>query len=157
MAVLFEGELFADYHQIYVADAKLDFVADYPTQWTEEILRQGVYPGPGVLIVCTARDMDTPFRVELHDAEPFVDLGAVDHAVECGLVTSGQIVVGGCTHHEGQDSPVAVPAGPLRALVVASGLGTISEDRFDGDDRYVVHLWPGTGDGVVVRKQWVEA
>ncbi|MFC3691303.1 hypothetical protein ACFOWB_03630 [Chenggangzhangella methanolivorans] len=154
MAVLFEGELFADYHQIYVADSKLDFVADYPTQWTDEILAQGVNPGPGVVIVCTARDMNTAFRVELHESEPAIDLDAADHAAECGIVTAGEIIVGGCTSHEGQDSPIAVPAGPLRALVVASGFGTISEDRFDGDDLYVVHLWPGESAGVVVRKQW---
>ncbi|QZN98372.1 hypothetical protein [Chenggangzhangella methanolivorans] len=118
MAVLFEGELFADYHQIYVADSKLDFVADYPTQWTDEILAQGVNPGPGVVIVCTARDMNTAFRVELHESEPAIDLDAADHAAECGIVTAGEIIVGGCTSHEGQDSPIAVPAGPLRALVV---------------------------------------
>ncbi|WP_020180925.1 hypothetical protein [Methylopila sp. M107] len=154
MSVLFDGELFADYHQIYIADANGDFAADLPTDWNDDILAQGVNLGPGVIVVSTVRNMTTPFRVELHEAEPPIALDAVDHAVECGLTTSGEIVIAGLTDYAPDAAHASVPAGSLRALVVGTRLGTLSEDGLEGDDAYVVHLWPASGDQVVVRKQW---
>ncbi|MDR4308613.1 hypothetical protein IHQ68_18490 [Chelatococcus sambhunathii] len=156
MRVLFEGELLADYHQLYVADA-LNGLDELPQDWNDEILARRVNLGPGVIVVSTARNMPVPFRVELHESAPEIDLDAVDHAVECGIVTSGEIVVAGLMDYAPDAARASVPAGRLRALVVSIGLDTLSEDGLDGDDAYVVRLWPGAGDEVLVRKQWIDA
>ena len=47
----------------------------------------------------------------------------------------------------------SVPPGTLRAMVIFTGLDTLSEDGLDGDDHYVVHLWPGESIGVTVLHQ----
>ena len=157
MRVLFEGELLADYHQLYVADAADRSDDNFPQDWPEDVLSRRVNLGPGVIVVSTARNMTVPFRVELHDRAPSVDLDAVDHAVECGIVTSGEIVVAGLMDYAPDAARASVPAGSLRALIVSTGLGTLSEDGLEGDDAYAMHLWPGAGDEVVVRKQWIDA
>lgn len=53
----------------------------------------------------------------------------------------------------GQIFAAVVKSGPptMKAKV---GLGTLSEDGLDRDDRYAVHLWPGKTEGIHVRKQW---
>lgn len=153
MTVLFEGELLADYHQIYIADVA---VAEdsYPEVWNDEIIERRVNLAPGVIVVQTARNMPVPFRVELHDAKPGIALEAADHAVECGIATSGEIVIAGLTDYAPDAARAAVPPGELRAMIVSTGLGTLGEDGLEGDDAYVVHLWPGFGDEVVVLRQW---
>ena len=155
MRVLFEGELLADYHQLYVADV-LDGLDELPQDWNDEILARRVNLAPGVIVVSTARNMTVPFRVELHGSQPAIDFDAVDHAVECGIVTSGEIVIAGLTDYAPDAARASVPPGALRALVVSTGLGTLSEDGLDGEDAYIMHLWPGAGEQVVVRKQWIE-
>lgn len=153
--LLFDGKLFADYFQIYLRCA--DTMA-LPEIWDDAIVTQRVSPGPGSLVISTARNMTVPLRVLLHASRPALDPAGFDHLVEAALdVPSGQIIIAGLT--EMPDDGHAVPPGRLGALVGFQGLGTLSLDGLDGDDRYAVHLWPGaadSGQAVTVHQQWRE-
>jgi hypothetical protein len=153
MPTVFEGEIFADYHQVYLADS-VD-PPQLPEEWSQDIVRQRLNMADRVLIVATARNMVVPFKVELHAKRPILDFAEVDHAVEGPLrVPSGELLIAGCTDAIETAARVAVPAGNLRALVLFRGLGTLSENGLNGDDSYTVHIWPETGSGVVVHQQW---
>jgi hypothetical protein len=150
--VLFDGGIFADYHQFYLTDA--DGSGDLPTDWTEDALSDRIACDDGVLLVTTARNMTVPVRVELHDAEPEIDTAAADHVVLGSLRTAGELVIAGCTDYLPDAARAEVPPGNLRAMVVFTGLGTLSEDGLEGEDRYAVHLWPSEDTGVAVLRQW---
>jgi hypothetical protein len=153
MPVVFDGELFADYHQIYLADAKQP--PGLPDEWTDDKLRQRVNLVDRALVISTVRDTDVQVKIELHATRPLLDIANVDHAIEVSLrVPSGKLIVAGLTDYEEAATRVGVPAGDLRAPIVFSGLGTLSEDGLAGDDQYVVHLWPGRPEGPAVHKQW---
>lgn len=156
MSVLFEGGLFADYHQVVVEDvANADGA---PEDYGEAAMQRRVTLTPHALTVFTMRNMTVPVRVELRAGRPTVDLAAWDHAVEASFAApSGQIVVMGLTDEHSSAATAVVPAGSLRALVLSAGLASLSEDGLDGDDRYEIHLWPQPPAEVVVLKQWVEA
>jgi hypothetical protein len=152
MAMIFDGVLFADYHQVYLCDTSDPHL---PEEWTEDNLRQRINLTDHALVISTARNTWVPFKLELHQNRPSPDLVDVDHAIEASLrVPSGKLVVAGSSDYGKTASQVAVPAGDLRALVLSSGLGTLSEDGLDGDDRYHVHLWPEKPSAVVVLRRW---
>lgn len=83
-------------------------------------------------------------------------LDDVDHVVEGGFRSAGTVAIAGCTDYFPDAARFSVPAGDLKARVVFTCLGTLSEDGLDGEDRYVVHLWPGKAESVRVLKQWEE-
>lgn len=152
MATLFDGDIFADYHQFYLSDA--DGGADLPNDYTEDDLRDRITCADGVLIVTTARNMTVPVRVELHEAEPRIDIAAADHVVLGSLRTEGELAIAGCTDYLPDAARAKVPPGNLRAMVVFTGLGKLSEDGLEGEDRYAIHLWPSEETGVTVLRQW---
>jgi hypothetical protein len=152
LTVLFDGELFADYHQFYLSDAA--GCAERPMDWTDGALRHRVLCAEGVLVVSTARNMTVPVRIELHAEQPSIAADLADHIVVVDLRTSGEIVIAGLTDYLPDAVRRPVPKGGLRAMVVFTGLGSLSEDGLDGEDRYVIHLWPGSGEGVTVLRQW---
>ena len=153
MTLLFDGELLADYHQVYLCDAAL---APLPDNYTDEAIARRVMAGPQGIIIHTERNMTVPLRVELFAQRPRLDLARFDHVAECGFAApSGTLVIAGLTDYVAAAARVRVPAGPLRALVAFENLGTSSEDGLEGDDRYSVHLWSGSGPrDVAVLRRW---
>jgi len=152
MATVFSGTLFADYHQFYLADAGSE--TDYSGDITDEAIDQRVVSRDDALVVFTARNMEVPVEVVLHDAAPALPVDEADHVVTAGLRSSGTILIAGCTDYAPDAARFSVPEGALRAAVVFTGLDTLSEDGLEGEDRYTVHLWPGEAEGVAVLKQW---
>jgi hypothetical protein len=153
MPTVFDGALFADYHQVYLSDAVNP--PTLPDEWRDEDLRRRVTLADRALVLSTARNMEVPVTVELHAARPMPDLALVDHAVEASLrVPSGKLVIAGLTDEMKTAARIAVPKGELRVLVLFTGLGSLSEDGLAGDDRYTVHLWPEKAGGTVVHRQW---
>ena len=141
--VLFDGELFADYFQVYLQDDGGAW--SLPDDYSAAALRQGVTTSPHALLIHTARNMTVPVRVELHAIRPTIDNDAFQQVVEAGFsAPSGRLLVAGLTDETAAAARIAVPAGPLGALVTFQGLDTLDETELEGDDRYVVHLWPGT-------------
>jgi hypothetical protein len=151
LSVVFDGSLFADYHQFYLADE----IAKLPEMdYAAEDLRARIATSEHGLVVFTVRNMDVQVRVELHCEEPRIDREEANHIVMGSFRTSGRIVIAGLSDWAPEAARASVPPGALRAMVIFTGLDTLSEDGLDGDDRYVVHLWPGEGIGITVLRQW---
>ena len=151
MSVIFDGSLLADYHQFYLADD----IAKLPeTEYTAADLRARIVTSEQALVAFTVRNMDVQVRVELHGEEPRIDHEEADHVVMGSFRTSGRIVIAGLSDWVPDAARASVPPGTLCAMVIFTGLDTLSEDGLDGDDRYVVHLWPGEGIGITVLRQW---
>ncbi|MEO9340586.1 hypothetical protein ABFT80_24555 [Mesorhizobium sp. SB112] len=151
--VLYEGNLFADYFQIYLRD---EVHPDLPNDYTDEAISRRLMAGPYAVILHTARNMTVPIRVEWHDKRPTLDLHAYQHVVETHFdCPSGQLVLAGLTDYDPTAPRLSVKTGPLRVRANFSGLDTLSEDGLEGDDQYVVQLWPGVEpEGVRVLKAW---
>ena len=142
MPIIFDGSLFADYHQFYLADDIANL--NLPTDYTNEALRARILTSEQGLVVFTVRNMDVQVRVELHGDEPRIDENA-DHVVMGSFRTSGRIVIAGLSDWVPTAARASVQPGTLRAMVLSTGLDTLSEDGLDGSDHYVVHLWPDEG------------
>ncbi len=155
-SILYQGELFADYFQLYLHD---EGHPDLPDDYTDEVLARRLMVGPYAVVLQTARNMTVPIRVEWHDQRPAPDLDAYQHVVEARFdCPSGQLVLAGLTDYAPTAPRLPVTVGPLGVRASFSGLDTLDEDGLEGDDRYVIQLWPGAGtEGVRVLKTWPEA
>ncbi|MGK6316985.1 hypothetical protein [Neorhizobium sp. DT-125] len=151
--VLYQGNLFADYFQIYLRD---EAHPDLPDYYTDEAISRRLMAGPYAVILHTARNMTVPIRVEWHDQRPAPDLDAYQHVVETHFdCPSGQLVLAGLTDYDPTAPRFSVKAGPLGVRASFSGLDTLSGDGLEGDDQYVVQLWSGDeSGGVRVLKAW---
>lgn len=160
--ILFEGELFADYHQVYIQDAGLagEKRPDLPEIWTDDDVRRRLRVNERTLVVSTARNMMVPLRVESRSSRPDVDAASCDHVAESGLfVPSGHLIVAGLMEDRGSAARVTVRPGYWHALALFEGLGRLSADGLDGEDRYTLLLWPAAGPPPprpLVHKQWEE-
>ena len=108
------------------------------------------------VILHTARNMTVPVCVEWHRQRPEPDLDAVQHVVEAGFACpSGRMVLAGLTDDWTMAPRLVVPAGAIGILASFAGLDTLDDTSLDGDDRYLVQLWPRTAPaGVRVLKAW---
>lgn len=146
-----EFRLFADYSQFYLRDEGAD--GDLSESWTDGAAARLLALAPGAVGVGTVRADWVDAAVEVHEAEPPVELAAWDHVVECGLgVPTGRVVVAGGTDYSPDAARVEVPPGHYRARSCAGGL-RVAETGGAGD-RYEVQLWPGEGEGVRVLKSY---
>jgi hypothetical protein len=144
--------LFADYSQFYIQDEAA--TGDLSESWGEEATARLLAEAPGAIGIGTARNMDVPVAVEIHDKEPDDDSSAWDHVIEAQLdVASGRIVVAGRTDYFPDAKCVNIPPGTYRARVSYGALGSVSEDGLTGDDHYRVQLWLGPPTPVRVLKQ----
>ncbi|KAJ8136172.1 hypothetical protein OY671_010615, partial [Metschnikowia pulcherrima] len=60
-SILYQGELFADYFQLYSHD---EGHPDSPDDYTDEVLARRLMVGPYAVVLQTARNMTVPIRVE---------------------------------------------------------------------------------------------
>lgn len=153
LKVLYQGNLFADYFQIYLRDEAHPIL---PDRYTDEEIARYLMAGPHAVILRTARNMTVPIRVEWHDKQPAIDLDAYQHIVEARFdCPSGQLVLAGLTDYDPAAPRLSVKAGPLGVRASLSGLDTLSENGLDGHDHYLMQLWPGAEpEGVRVLKAW---
>lgn len=138
----YEFELFADYHQFYLQDEAAD--GDLSESWTEQAVETLLALAPGTIGVGTVRNMEVPVTVEVHDSEPEENFALWEQINECSInVSSGKIVVAGCTDYFPDAARILVEPETYRARVFYGDLDTLSEDGLDGDDKYKVALWCG--------------
>ncbi|WP_147045695.1 hypothetical protein [Methylobacterium gnaphalii] len=154
--VLFQGDLFADYFQIYLHDENHP---ELPDDYTPESLARRLMAGPYGLILHTARNMTVPVCVEWHAGRPEPELDGFQHVAEAGIACpTGRLVLAGLTDDAAVAPRLAVKPGPLAARVSFAGLDTLDASGLEGDDRYLVQLWsaPMTA-GIAVLKLWRDA
>jgi hypothetical protein len=149
----FDLSLFADYFQFYIQDEAA--TGDLSQAWSEETTSRMLAIAPGVIGVGTVRNMDVPVRVEIHESEPDTDSSEWDHIVEASLnVTSGRVVIAGCTDFFPDAMRIEIPPSTYRARVSYGALNTLSEDGLSGSDHYRMQLWLAPSIAVRVLKQW---
>lgn len=145
--------ILADYHQFYLWDHGVS--PDAPMHYTEEDTARRIKTGPFVVVIQPERDMDVPVEIEIADEPPDLDLAAWDHVAEASLdIPSGRLEIHECTG--GSIDILAIPPGTYRIRACHGRLGTLSEDRLDGDDHYRIVLWPAPFTDIVVLKQYMD-
>jgi hypothetical protein len=144
-------ELFADYHQFYLWDRGM--APQAPEDYTDEDTRLRIKTGPHVLVIQPERNMTVAVEVEILDAEPPCDADRWDHIAEASLnLPTGQLEVHECTG--GPVADFSVEPGWYRVRSHHGGLDTIDEFGLEGNDRYLVVLWPAPPAALRVIKQW---
>jgi hypothetical protein len=145
-----QAEIFADYFQFYLWDANAPHA---PVEWTDRDVANRIKVAPNVVVICPARNMSVPVVWELHHQAPGYTLDDWDHVVECTLdCPSGHLAMEECTG--GTAASMKVAPGTYRVRAYYGGLATLSADGLDGDDHYLVALWPAASAPLAVLKQW---
>jgi len=148
----FENTLFADYFQFYLQDESVK--GNLSESWTPEAVNRLLAVAPGTIGVGTVRNMNVPVMVEVTDGEPDANVAAWDHVNECSFeVSSGRVVIAGCTDYFADAARIDVLPGSYRARVYYGNLNSLSDDGLDGDDHYKVILWRAAPAPVQVLKQ----
>lgn len=136
-------DVFADYNQFLVLDKGADW-GDLASRWTDSSVEEMFVQGDRYIAVGTARPAEVPVEVRVERAEPeLVDRTYDRMATGTLKLLSGQLVVMGTTDNGRSGGQVPVPPGEYRVRVLYSGLGELSEDGLDGNDSYVIEVWPG--------------
>jgi len=144
-------KIFADYFQFYLQDEPIN--TSLGDAWTDEGVKRMLVVAPGIVGVGTVRNDTVPVSIEVLLEAPAPDFEAWDHVTECSLdVSSGKIVIAGCSDYFPTAKRIQVTPGVYRVRVSYGNLNSISADGFDGDDRYRVQLWPQAQGEIVVLK-----
>jgi hypothetical protein len=148
----FEYSLVADYFQFYLQDESVE--GDLSDSWTKDAVDRLLAVAPGTIGVGTVRNMTVPVVVEIANGEPDEDFGAWDQVNECTIeVTSGRIVIAGCTDYFPDAARINLPSGSYRARVYYGELNSLSPDGLEGEDHYKVVLWSAGPSPLRVLKQ----
>src|SRR5262245_56582261 len=144
--------LYASHRQFYVQDCDPCGDTGAPSFWTDQACKDELAVADGILGIGTASYGSVKVVVEVHDAEPPLQLADWDHATEAGLeVASGTLRVIGCLENQGAD--FQVEPGPYRVRCChANRAGRV--DHGAGADWYLVQVWPGDEPTPRVLKHW---
>lgn len=89
--------------------------------------------------------MDVPVTIKIFTAKPAFltdNEKAIGQINEFDIaVSSGKIVVAGCTDYFPDAKRIELENGIYRARIYYGNLDKISEDGLEGDDFYEIHLW----------------
>jgi hypothetical protein len=145
-------ELFADYHQFYLWDRGMD--PEAPVDYTDEDVRRRIKTGPHVVVIQPERNMTVAVEIEIHDTEPAPNPEEWDHVAEASLhLPTGQLQVHECTG--GAVAIFDVEPGWYRVRSFHGGFDTIDESGLEGNDHYLLVLWPAPAAELRVIKKWV--
>lgn len=149
--------LFADYHQVVVQDDDIDaWGPDGPEPFDDADLKAGMAATERAVTVFTARNTTVPVRVHVASGPPQDEEGFPrwDHVVQASLdLPSGRVVVAGLSEYFPESQRLDVVPGHYVIRAYSAGLGTLTENGLEGEDHYLIALWPGVSAGVTVLKQ----
>ena len=134
----FKLELFADHFQFYLQDEKAN--GDLSEKWTDEAVNQLLAITDGAIGVGTIRNMNVPVTIKIFDLQPqFItdEQNEIGQINECDIeVSSGEIVVAGCTEYFRDAIRIELTNGIYRARIYYGKLDKISENGLEGEDFY---------------------
>jgi len=143
--------IFADYHQFYLWDKKVE--PDAPTDYTDEDVEKRIKTAPNVVVIQPERNMDVPVELEILQSEPVLDTEQWDHIAEASLeLPSGLLEIHECTG--GSIDQIKLAPGSYRVRAYFGNLNELSEDGLDGNDHYRLEVWPAPFKPVIVVKQF---
>ena len=146
-------QIFADYFQFYLWDA--DERPNAPEDYDDEDIRRRIKTVPFVVVIQPVRNMEVPVEIELAPAPPPLALDHWDHVAEASIeLPSGRLEIHKCTG--GSIDTLPVTPGSYRVRACFAGVGTLSEDGLDGDDRYHITLWQAPPAPAEVLKLYIE-
>lgn len=102
-----------------------------------------VWPG-GVAVFCDSHwTSGTTVTITLVDEQPSIELAACDHVVIAGLACpSGELRVFAPEETGMNERGVLLPPGDYGLAVCGDQFGTGDQHGDNGDDRYMLTLWP---------------
>lgn len=153
-------ELFADNFQIQIQEQVDD--CDYPEDWNDSLLTQLYVAGVNILAIGTVRDLDVDLTVEIYQeamdekerlTDP--DMEEYDHVVQCNInIPSGKLLITGCSTDYEETTKLNLKPGQYGARIFWSGLDSTDDMGFEGDDRYLIKLYPETYFEERILKAW---
>ncbi len=146
-------EIFADYHQFYLMDAKEEPFA--LEDWTDEDVQRRIKTGKFIVVIQPERNMTVPVDLEIFDSEPEVDFENWNHIAEASLdLPSGKLQIEECL---GETKDILVlPSGLYKIRAFYGDLDKLSFDGLEGDDHYKIVMWQAPFEDVKVLKQYKE-
>ncbi|MBX9689399.1 MAG: hypothetical protein K2X27_22000 [Candidatus Obscuribacterales bacterium] len=152
--------VFAENFQFQLQDQIED--CDYPEDWNDSLLSQLYVGGRGIVGIGTVRDLDIELTLEVYaapmdekDMNEDPEVGEFDHVVQCNIeVPSGKLLVTGSTTEYDDTYKLEIPAGQYGMRIFWSGLDTLDELGFEGDDKYLIQLYPETPFEERIIKTW---
>ena len=139
---VYQLEIFADYFQFHLYDEKTNPIfGDAWNQFSVDNLLAFTNEGVGV---GTVRNMEVPVNLKIYDFEPKLkgNLKKVFQINETDLsITSGKLVVIGCTEYFPDAKRIELDNGIYRIRVYYYDLDKVSEDGLDGEDSYEIEIW----------------
>ena len=135
--------LFTDYFQFYIQDEGAE--GDLSSQWTTEAVDRLLAIADGTIGIGTVRNVTVPVIVKIFESEPPVytnNENVISQINVCDIeVSSGKIVIAGCTDYFPEAKRIELKNGIYRAGIYYFNLDQISDDGLDGSDFYEIHLW----------------
>jgi hypothetical protein len=152
--------VFADNFQFYLQDQVDD--CDYPEDWNDSLLTRLFACGEKVVGIGTVRDLDCEITLEVfanpmdekqQQDEP--DLSDYDHVAQCNIeIPSGKLMIGGCTTDYEETTKLDLAPGHYGVRIFWSNLDKTDTLGFEGDDQYMIQLFPETYFDEVIFKFW---
>ena len=150
MTMVFDGEVFADYFQFYLADVNAPL--DELPSWDKDDLRRRLVAAKGAVVFRTAQNEYVQVQVSFQTEEPEDEPDAV-HIAECSLETTGNIMIAGCTDYVGDAHRFSVSPGRLRVSFQCVGAGSVSESDNAKNSLYRVKIWPSEDRTVFLKRE----
>lgn len=150
--------MFADYHQIHLFNEGSS--TDLGDAWNGRAVDDQLAVAGDAMAVGTATDIDVSVTVQVRDQPPTDDVAGFDHVVEGSLrVSSGRLVVMGCTDFEPDAARFSVPPGWMRVRVAKSNMAAAYAADIDSDDpatmeQLEIQIWPAAAAPAVALKRW---
>jgi hypothetical protein len=152
--------VFADNFQFHLQDRGNE--SEFPEDWNDSLLQRLFACGKAVVGVGTVRDLDCEITLEVYeegldekerDEEP--QLAPYDHVAQCNIeLPSGQLLIGGCTTPFEETTKIDLPAGHYGVRIFWSNLESTDALGFEGDDHYLLRLYPDTAFDEIILKFW---
>jgi hypothetical protein len=159
MTTTTELTLFADYSQIHVSDAESE--DDLSDAWTDQAVADCLAVAEDALGIGTAVNVNVSVTVAVLPQEPSDDSSEFDHVVEAGLdVSSGRLMVLGCTDYAPDAATFDVPSGWNRVRVSRSNLARATQADIDSDkspettEKIRIQVWPAPESPAKITKRW---
>lgn len=144
-----EFTVYASHHQFYVEDR--DIKGDSVDLWDgdeDDLFGET----DGIVGIATATYGTVKVRAEVHSTKPAINLADWDHVTETSLeIESGTLQVIGCLSQTGEEFPVEPGRYRVRCCH-ANRAGGVSAG--DGQDWYLVQIWPAKSSTAKVLKRW---
>ncbi|ELP64652.1 hypothetical protein ACKI1I_03485 [Streptomyces turgidiscabies] len=159
MTTTTELTLFADYFQIHVFDADSD--GDLSDAWTDQAVVDHLAVAGGALGIGTVVNVNVSVTVVVLPEKPSDDSSEFDHVVEAGLdVSSGRLVVLGCTEYAPDAATFEVTSGWNRVRVSRHNLARAARADFNSDEspetteKIRIQVWPAPDSPIEIIKRW---